>query len=117
ATLFVLPDRPNEARWLRADQKDWLTARLGEERRAKARVEHVTVWQALRHPAVLILTAGLFFTYTGGYAFWFWMPTMLQRLTGWSPQRIGWLGAIPFLAGVIGMLLVASDSARTCARR
>src|SRR5207249_3917535 len=83
ATLFVLPDRPNEARWLRADERDWLTARLEEERRAKAHVEHVTVWQALRHPAVLLLTAGLFFTYTGGYAFWFWMPTMLQRFTGW----------------------------------
>jgi MFS transporter, ACS family, tartrate transporter len=117
ATLFVLPDRPNEARWLRADERDWLTARLEEERRAKAHVEHVTVWQALRHPAVLLLTAGLFFTYTGGYAFWFWMPTMLQRLTGWSTQRIGWMGAIPFVAGLIGLLLLGWNSDRTRERR
>jgi len=117
ATLFVLPDRPNEARWLRADERDWLTARLEEERRAKAHVEHVTVWQALRHPAVLLLTGGLFFTYTGGYAFWFWMPTMLQRLTGWSTQRIGWMGAIPFAAGLIGMLLLGWNSDRTRERR
>jgi ACS family tartrate transporter-like MFS transporter len=117
ATLFVLPDRPNEARWLRADERDWLTTRLEEERRAKAHVEHVTVWQALRHPAVLLLTAGLFFTYTGGYAFWFWMPTMLQRLTGWSTQRIGWMGAIPFVAGLIGMLLLGWTSDRTRERR
>ena len=117
ATLFVLPDRPNEARWLRADERDWLTARLEEERRAKAHVEHVTVWQALRHPAVLLLTAGLFFTYTGGYAFWFWMPTMLQRLTGWSTQRIGWMGAIPFVAGLVGMLLLGWSSDRTRERR
>jgi ACS family tartrate transporter-like MFS transporter len=117
ATLFVLPDRPNEARWLRADERDWLTARLEEERRAKAHVEHVTVWQALRHPAVLLLTAGLFFTYTGGYAFWFWMPTMLQRLAGWNTQRIGWMGAIPFVAGLIGMLLLGWNSDRTRERR
>src|SRR6202047_5112279 len=38
-TLFVLPDRPNEVRWLRTDERDWLTARLAEERRDKAHVE------------------------------------------------------------------------------
>lgn len=118
ATLFVLPDRPNEVRWLRDDEREWLTSRLAEERRAKAHVEHATVWQALRHPAVLLLTAGLFFTYTGGYAFWFWMPTMLQRLTGWTDvQRIGWVGAIPFVAGLIGMLLLGWSSDRTGERR
>jgi ACS family tartrate transporter-like MFS transporter len=117
ATLFVLPDRPNEAKWLRADERDWLGANLAEERRAKGDREHVTIWQALRHPPVLCLTVGLFFTYTGGYAFWFWMPTMLQRMTGWSTQRVGWIGAIPFLAGLIGMLIFGWNSDRTRERR
>ena len=117
ATCFVLPDRPNEVRWLKAEERNWLTARLAEERAAKAHIEHMTIWQALRHPAVLMLTAGLFFTYTGGYAVWFWMPTILQRLTGWSIERIGWIGAIPFLAGLIGMLLLGWSSDRTGERR
>ena len=118
ATLFVLPDRPNEVRWLQPNERDWLTARLAEERRAKVDVAQVTVWQALRHPAVLVLTAGLFFCYTGGYAFWFWMPTMLQRLTGWTDvQRIGWVGAIPFVAGLVGMLFLGWNSDRTRERR
>jgi sugar phosphate permease len=116
--LFVLPDWPNEARWLRPDERDWITARLTDERRAKAHAEEMTVWQALRHPAVLVLTAGLFFTYTGGYAFWFWFPTMLQRFTGWTDvQRIGWVGAIPFVAGLIGMLFLGWSSDRTGERR
>ncbi len=117
-TLFVLPDRPNEVQWLRVDERDWLTSRLAEERNAKAHVEHVTIWQALRHPAVLVLTIGLFFTYTGGYAFWFWMPTMLQRLTGWTNlERIGLIGSIPFVAGLIGMLLLGWSSDRLGERR
>jgi ACS family tartrate transporter-like MFS transporter len=117
-TLFVLPDRPNEVRWLRPDERDWLKARLAEERNTKAHVEHVTVWQALRHPAVLVLTVGLFFTYTGGYAFWFWMPTMLQRLTGWTDvERIGLVGSIPFVGGLIGMLLLGWSSDRLGERR
>jgi ACS family tartrate transporter-like MFS transporter len=118
ATLFMLPDRPNEARWLRTDERDWLAARLAEERRAKANQERVTIWQALRDRRVVLLTVGLFFCYSGGYAFWFWMPTMLQRLTGWTDvQRIGWIGAIPFVAGLIGMLLLGWNSDRTRERR
>jgi MFS transporter, ACS family, tartrate transporter len=118
AALFVLPDWPNDARWLRPDERDWITARLDEERRAKTHTQQMTIWQALRHPAVLMLTAGLFFTYTGGYAFWFWFPTMLQRFTGWTDvQRIGWVGAIPFVAGLIGMLALGASSDRTGERR
>jgi MFS transporter, ACS family, tartrate transporter len=117
-TLFVLPDRPNEVRWLQPSERDWLADRLVEERRAKADVEHVTSWQALRQRPVVLLTIGLFFCYTGGYSFWFWMPTMLQRLTGWTNvQRIGWIGAIPFVAGLIGMLLFGWNSDRTGERR
>jgi MFS transporter, ACS family, tartrate transporter len=117
-TFFVLPDRPKDARWLTHDERDWIAARLDEERRAKAHAEQVTIWRALRHPAVLVLTAGLFFTYTGGYAFWFWFPTMLQRLTGWTDvQRIGWVGAIPFVAGLIGMLILGWSSDRMGERR
>ena len=116
-TLFVLPDRPNEARWLPPEESEWLTSRLDEERLAKAHVQHMTVWQALRHPPVLILTAGLFFTYTGGYAVWFWMPTILQRFTGWSVQQISWIGSIPFVAGLIGLLLLGWNSDRTGERR
>jgi ACS family tartrate transporter-like MFS transporter len=118
ATFFVLPDRPKDARWLPPNERDWITARLDEERRAKAHAEQITIWRALRHPAVLVLTAGLFFTYTGGYAFWFWFPTMLQRITGWTDvQRIGWVGAVPFVAGLIGMLILGWSSDRMGERR
>jgi ACS family tartrate transporter-like MFS transporter len=118
ATIFYLPDRPNDARWLSPDERDWIKARLADERTAKAHVERMTVWQALRHPAVLILTAALFSTYVGGYAFWFWFPTILQRLTGWTDVRlIGWVGAIPFAAATIGLLFAGWSSDRLRERR
>jgi ACS family tartrate transporter-like MFS transporter len=118
ATLFVLPDRPKDARWLTPAEREWITSRLAEERRAKAHVERMSILQTLRHPPVLILTAGLFFTYTGGYAFWLWCPKMLQRLTGWTDfMRIGLIGSVPFIAGLIGMLVVGWNSDRTRERR
>ena len=117
ATLFILPDRPNDVRWLRPEERDWLNSRLAGERHAKAHLEHMTITQAILHPAVLILTVGLFFTYTGGYAILFWMPTVLQRLTGWPVERVGWIASIPFIVGLIGMLLVGWNSDRTGERR
>jgi ACS family tartrate transporter-like MFS transporter len=117
-TLFFLPDRPREARWLQPEEKQWIDNGLADERRAKAGVEQMTIWQVLRHPPVIILTLGLFFCYSGGYVFWFWMPTLLQRLTGWTNiQEIGWIGAIPFVAGLIGMLVLGWTSDRTRERR
>jgi ACS family tartrate transporter-like MFS transporter len=116
-TLFFLPDRPNEAKWLRPDEREWIVSRLAEERAAKAGAEKMTIWQALRHPAVLILTAGLFFTYTGGYAFWFWEPTMLQRFTSWSVLRVSWFALLIFGSGLVGMLLLGRNSDRTRERR
>jgi MFS transporter, ACS family, tartrate transporter len=118
AAFFVLPDWPNQAKWLSAEQRDWLVNSLADERKSKAHMEHVSIWQALRHPPVLILTIGLFFCYSGGYAFSFWMPTMLQRLTHWKdPSQIGWIGAIPFVAGFFGMLLFGWSSDRMHERR
>ena len=117
ATLFFLPDRPNDASWLPPAEREWINGRLAAERAAKAPTEQMTVWQALRHPAVLMLTAGLFFTYSGGYAFWFWEPTMLQRFTEWSISRVSWFGALVFGAGLIGMLFVGWSSDRMGERR
>ncbi len=116
--FFALPDWPNQAKWLRADERDWLVDALADERKSKPHVAHMTIWQALSHPPVLILTIGLFFCYSGGYAFSFWMPTMLQRLTHWTdPRQIGWVGAIPFVAGFFGMLLFGWNSDRMHERR
>jgi sugar phosphate permease len=118
ATLFVLPDRPHDANWLRADERDWITNCLADERAAKSATDQPRMKLILRHLLiVVILTLGLFFTYSGGYAFWFFEPTMLQRLTGWSVQRVGWMGAIVFGAGLAGMLLLGWSSDRMRERR
>jgi MFS transporter, ACS family, tartrate transporter len=117
ATVFCLPDRPNEARWLRPEEREWIDTRLADERATKIRTEQVTIWNALRQPAVLILTAGLFLTYSGGYAFWFWEPTMLQRFTQWSVSRVSWFGALVFGAALVAMLFVGWSSDRAGERR
>jgi MFS transporter, ACS family, tartrate transporter len=115
ATIFYLPDRPDQARWLASDERDWIKGRLTDEHVAKAHIERMTLSQALR---VLVLTAALFCTYIGGYAFWFWFPTILQRTTGWTDVRfIGWVGAIPFAFATIALLFAGWSSDRMRERR
>jgi ACS family tartrate transporter-like MFS transporter len=113
-TLLWLPNYPSDVHWLRDDERKWITTRLSEERAAKSHVQHITVAQALRQGPVVLLMLGLGFCYTGGYSFLFWMPTMLQRLSGWNDVRtIGWVGTIPYIAALGGMLLIGWNSDRT----
>src|SRR3989440_10272861 len=46
-TLFVLPDRPKDARWLAPDERDWIASRLAEGRPAQADAGEVSVFPAL----------------------------------------------------------------------
>jgi ACS family tartrate transporter-like MFS transporter len=117
ATLFVLPDRPNEARWLTPEERDWISERLAAERAGKAQSKPMTVGQTLRQPAVLLLTGALFFTYSGGYAFFFWEPTMLQRFTQWSVSRVSCFAVLIFGAALLAVLFVGWSSDRTGERR
>jgi ACS family tartrate transporter-like MFS transporter len=117
ATLFFLPDWPREARWLTREESDWISTNLAQERQAKAHLEKLSVWQALRHPAVLILTAGLFFTYSGGYAFWFLnRPCCNDSRAGACSASVGW-APIVFGAGLAGMLFFGWNSDRMRERR
>lgn len=100
-TLFYLTDWPHQAHWLRDDEREWITRRLDEEKKAKQRSGSFTVWQALRHRDVFLLTACYFFAMTGNYGIGFWLPTILKRLSGQSNLRVTLFASLPYLAGFL----------------
>jgi ACS family tartrate transporter-like MFS transporter len=55
-TLLVLTDRPEQAKFLTAEEKTWLATKLATERRAKEMVKTFTLWQAMYDPKVLLLS-------------------------------------------------------------
>ncbi len=85
-TIFALTDRPRDARWLTAQERDYLEGVLAAEARAKESAGRVPVWRALRMPAVWMLALGIFATNTGGYALTFWLPSTVKNLSGGSDQ-------------------------------
>src|SRR5471030_2791740 len=47
AAFTFLADKPNDARWLNAEQKAWLNAKLEGERQRTARVKQMSVWKVM----------------------------------------------------------------------
>jgi ACS family tartrate transporter-like MFS transporter len=109
--LFWLTDKPEEATWLKPEQKAWLAAELDREH--NERTEHLTIGQALRSPNVLLLAGILFFGLTSNYGLSIWIPKMVQRLSVFSVSETSLVAAIPYLVSVPLMLLTGWNSDRT----
>src|SRR5215470_9288456 len=116
-TWFYLTDWPHQATWLPADEREWVINQLESEKRAKKSVRAYTVWQAVQHRDVLILTALHFLQNGSAYALAFWLPTMLKRLSGLSDFRVTLMVALPNLLGFVAMQVNGWHSDRTAERR
>jgi ACS family tartrate transporter-like MFS transporter len=99
--FFYLTDWPREATWIAAEQKKLVEETLREEKSANDQT--MSIRQALRSRAILMLAGVTFLYYFVFYSFAFWFPTMLKRLSGFSDVRVGLLGTLPYLACFILM--------------
>jgi MFS family permease len=112
---FYLTDRPSQAKWLPAQQRQLLEVKLASEKSAK--IHAISIGQALRTPVVLLLSAICFLNYFGYYSFLFALPTMLKRMSGLSDLNVGFLGAVPYAALFFALLLNGWHSDKAGERR
>lgn len=113
--FFYLTDWPRDAAWLASEQRRWIERKLEEEKPVNPR--KITAWQALRSGPVLLLASVAFFEYFVSYSVFFWFPTILKRVSGFSDVRVGLLGTLPYVAGLIAMLINGWHSDKTQERR
>src|SRR5580658_10044554 len=59
-TLFVLTDKPDQAKFLTVEEKAWLSAKLASERTAKEAVRIFSIWQGMFDLKVLLLSLNYF---------------------------------------------------------
>jgi ACS family tartrate transporter-like MFS transporter len=116
-TIFYLTDWPRQAKWLAPDEREWITEELLKEKQAKQRVRSFSIWEALRHRDIVLLTLCYFFALTGGYGISFWLPTILKRLSGLSDFTVSLLAALPYVAGLISQQINGWHSDLTRERR
>jgi ACS family tartrate transporter-like MFS transporter len=116
-TLAYLPDGPTHAKWLSAEEKEWLAAKLERESDEVRRSGHHTLGQALRSGRVWTLAFIYFAVIMSFYGVSIWLPQIVQAFSGASDLLVGFISAIPYLAASIGMVLVGRSSDRSRERR
>jgi len=80
-TYFLLPSRPEEATFLKSEEKEWLKAQLACEERQKLAIRRISAGQALSHGRIWHLSAISFMALVSMYAMTFWMPQLLKALS------------------------------------
>jgi len=138
-TVYYLTDRPDQAKWLPKDERDWITSELEREKQSKLGANAMVfapetrtvmswvrtliswmrwvIWEAIRHRDVILLALSYFLIVTSVYGLNFWLPSMLKKASGLSDLQVTLLSAVPYCVGLIAMLLLGWSSDRTGERR
>jgi ACS family tartrate transporter-like MFS transporter len=116
-TFFVLTDRPEQARFLTAEERNWLVTTIAAERRATEAVRKFTLWQALYNPRVLLLALNYLGIVTASLGMLIFIPQMIKSLGDYSNMTVGWLTMIPYTCGAIAMVVWGRISDRMNERR
>lgn len=115
--LYWLADWPRQVSWLTEREKQWLADQYTRDLQRKSAAHSCTVGRALRDPEVLKLCAIYFLWITGFWGFGYWTPRVLQELTHWSPQKVGWMMTIPMALSLAGMVAAGRSASRTGEKR
>jgi D-galactonate transporter len=115
-TLAFVVDRPGEARWLTASEKQFVLADLEADQRQAGPRKH-RFGEALREPRMWLLTVIYFCLVSANPTLGFWGPTIINNLGVKSNMTIGVLSAVPYLVAVVGIMWVSRHSDRTFERR
>jgi ACS family tartrate transporter-like MFS transporter len=103
---FVLTERPQDAKWLTPEERDWITSELENEQAAKkGSTLHLSIWKTLANPKVLYLGAIYFVYQVGSLGVGYWLPQIIKSLSGTlDTAQIGLIGMIPYAVATVAMI-------------
>ncbi len=111
ACPILLRDKVADAHFLAPDERAWLAARLEQENR-ESHTQTMTLARALVTPMIVMLILGYLFIGFGVYSKNFFLPLMIKGM-GFNDQTVGYLSALPSVAGCLAMILLSRSSDRT----
>ena len=116
AVLYYLTDRPAEAAWLEADEKQWLRTRLDSERANRESMVKMNWLQSMLNPRVIALGFVYMALNVPQYGLSFFLPGIVKAF-GVGNVQAGFITAVPYVVGAVGMLLWSRHSDRTGERK
>ncbi|XYD12067.1 MFS transporter (plasmid) [Methylobacterium sp. NMS12] len=114
--LFVLTDRPRDAKWLRDDERAWLVGRLDEEAAKRKPIGHISLWQLARNKYFLTMALVCSGASATGSVLSVWQPQMIKSF-GLTNLQTGFVNAIPYGIATVLMVLWGRHSDRQGERR
>ena len=114
--LCILPNSPQQAKWLTPEEKVWIQSRVDAERSATSGA-HDGLRQVFSNGRVWLFCLLYLLMNIGGYGYEMWLPSIVKGFSGMSDAAVGFINAIPYFAAGVGMLLVARHSDRTGNRK
>ncbi|TCP28770.1 ACS family tartrate transporter-like MFS transporter [Scopulibacillus darangshiensis] len=117
-TLFVLPNRPLHAKWLTNEEKTWLSNELEKENHQKLERHHFSTKEVLFNGRIWLLGFMYFCVVIALYGVGFWVPQIVKNISeSLSDTGVGFVVAIPYIAGGIAMVWWSRHSDKTLERR
>lgn len=109
--LRWLPDGPAQVTWLSDAEKAWLAAELDKDLREFGQTRHGNPLHALKDFRVLLLALFYLPVTLSIYGLGLWLPTLIKQFGG-SDLTTGFISAVPYVFGIIGLLIVPRSSDR-----
>ncbi|MDY0746936.1 MFS transporter [Paucibacter sp. R3-3] len=110
--FFYMTDRPEQATWLKDDERAWLVKTMNAENARKAGTSQHSLFSGLANPKVLALSLVYFGTSAGLYTLGIWAPQIIKQL-GVSSMTVGLLNAVPPSISVVAMIWWSRRSDRS----
>lgn len=115
--LLLLPNRPDDARWLSGAEKRWINQRVTAGVAQRATGEGHTLRDCFASPLVWLFCLIYFLRNVATYGYEMWLPSMVKNVTGSSDAVVGFINGVPYLVAGIVMYMVGQHSDKTGERR
>jgi MFS transporter, ACS family, tartrate transporter len=97
---------------------DWITTQLCDEEKDKQATHQISAAGALVHSRVWYLAIAGLVHGAVHYALFFWMPQIAKTLaSGYSNTTVGFMVMVPYLTGLVAMIVISRSSDRKLERR
>lgn len=116
-TYFYLTDRPQEAKWLTAEEKGWLISELAKDNQGNDH-KHTNLGAVFREWKIWRLALTYFAWVTGLYGIGLWLPTIIKAFSSdVTTTQVGLIAIIPYILGGMTMIWWALRSDRVGERK
>ncbi|MCV4275892.1 MFS transporter [Pseudomonas capsici] len=118
ACLFYLTDRPEQAKWLKPEEKAWLVDELERDRQSRKNVKSLSVYKTMTNPKVLYLSFIYFVYQCGSLGIGYWMPQIIKGFSdSLTHTQIGLIAMLPYIVATVAMIVWSRSSDRRNERK